>query len=46
MLNQVNNQLIAALMIYDNIELLLMMDQHAVHERIRYEYLLNGNIAH
>ncbi|XP_014605935.1 PREDICTED: DNA mismatch repair protein Mlh3-like [Polistes canadensis] len=41
-LNQVNNQLIAALMIYDNVELLLMMDQHAVHERIRYENLLNG----
>ncbi|KAL2711698.1 DNA mismatch repair protein Mlh3-like [Vespula squamosa] len=40
-LNQVNNQLIAALMIYDNIELLLMMDQHAVHERIRYENLLD-----
>ncbi|KAI4489436.1 hypothetical protein M0802_011108 [Mischocyttarus mexicanus] len=40
-LNQVNNQLIAALMIYDNVELLLMMDQHAVHERIRYENLLN-----
>lgn len=32
-------------MIYDNVELLLMMDQHAVHERIRYENLLNGNIA-
>lgn len=29
-------------MIYDNVELLLMMDQHAVHERIRYENLLNG----
>ncbi|XP_035723634.1 DNA mismatch repair protein Mlh3-like isoform X2 [Vespa mandarinia] len=40
-LNQVNNQLIAAVMMYDNIELLLMMDQHAVHERIRYENLLN-----
>ncbi|XP_046832489.1 DNA mismatch repair protein Mlh3-like isoform X2 [Vespa crabro] len=40
-LNQVNNQLIAAIMMYDNIELLLMMDQHAVHERIRYENLLN-----
>ncbi|KAF7385058.1 hypothetical protein HZH66_012144 [Vespula vulgaris] len=40
-LNQINNQLIAALMIYDNMELLLMMDQHAVHERIRYENLLN-----
>ncbi|KAK2580622.1 hypothetical protein KPH14_007734 [Odynerus spinipes] len=40
-LNQVNNQLIAALINYDKIKLLLMMDQHAVHERIRYERLLN-----
>lgn len=28
---------------YNRITLLLMMDQHAVHERIRYENLLIGN---
>ncbi|XP_070525171.1 DNA mismatch repair protein MutL [Cardiocondyla obscurior] len=39
-INQVNNEFIAAWMSYDKIKILLMIDQHAVHERIRYENLL------
>ncbi|XP_029170743.1 uncharacterized protein LOC114940311 [Nylanderia fulva] len=39
-INQVNDEFIAAWMMYDEMKILLMMDQHAVHERIRYENLL------
>ncbi|XP_024876264.1 uncharacterized protein LOC112457442 [Temnothorax curvispinosus] len=39
-INQVNNEFIAAWMEYDKMKILLMVDQHAVHERIRYENLL------
>ncbi|XP_050447023.1 DNA mismatch repair protein Mlh3-like [Cataglyphis hispanica] len=39
-INQVNDEFIAAWMMYDEMKILLMIDQHAVHERIRYENLL------
>ncbi|XP_028050316.2 uncharacterized protein LOC105837862 [Monomorium pharaonis] len=39
-INQVNNEFIAAWMTYNDKKILLMIDQHAVHERIRYEKLL------
>ncbi|XP_011257759.3 uncharacterized protein LOC105252183 [Camponotus floridanus] len=39
-INQVNDEFIAAWMMYGEVKILLMMDQHAVHERIRYENLL------
>ncbi|XP_011165155.3 DNA mismatch repair protein Mlh3 [Solenopsis invicta] len=39
-INQVNDEFIAALMTYNKMKILLMIDQHAVHERIRYENLL------
>ncbi|XP_032677525.1 DNA mismatch repair protein Mlh3-like isoform X2 [Odontomachus brunneus] len=39
-INQINDEFIAAWMMYDQMKVLLMMDQHAVHERIRYEDLL------
>ncbi|XP_011631709.1 uncharacterized protein LOC105423610 [Pogonomyrmex barbatus] len=41
-INQVNDEFIAAWMTYDGRKILLMIDQHAVHERIRYENLLFG----
>ncbi|KOC58708.1 DNA mismatch repair protein mutL, partial [Habropoda laboriosa] len=37
---QMNNEMIAGLIIKDDIRMLLIMDQHAIHERIRYEHLL------
>ncbi|CAK9832252.1 DNA mismatch repair protein Mlh3 [Anthophora retusa] len=40
-LGQMNNEMIAGLITKDNIKMLLIMDQHAIHERIRYEYLLH-----
>lgn len=39
-INQVNDEFIAAWMMYGEVKILLMIDQHAVHERIRYENLL------
>ncbi|XP_026830130.1 DNA mismatch repair protein Mlh3 [Ooceraea biroi] len=39
-INQVNNEFIAAWVMFNKMKILLMMDQHAVHERIRYENLL------
>ncbi|XP_076662565.1 DNA mismatch repair protein MutL [Halictus rubicundus] len=39
-LGQMNNELIVGLAVQDNRKVLLLMDQHAVHERIRYETLL------
>nr|XP_033325503.1 uncharacterized protein LOC117220009 [Megalopta genalis] len=39
-LGQVNNELIVALAIQNDTKMLLMIDQHAIHERIRYETLL------
>ncbi|XP_067207210.1 DNA mismatch repair protein MutL-like isoform X2 [Linepithema humile] len=39
-INQVNNEFIAAWLKYNEMKILLMIDQHAVHERIRYENLL------
>ncbi|XP_018302163.1 DNA mismatch repair protein Mlh3 [Mycetomoellerius zeteki] len=39
-INQVNNEFIAAWMTWNEMKILLMIDQHAVHERIRYENLL------
>ncbi|XP_070151918.1 DNA mismatch repair protein MutL [Polyergus mexicanus] len=39
-INQVNDEFIAAWIMYDEMKILLMIDQHAVHERIRYENLL------
>ncbi|XP_025159457.1 uncharacterized protein LOC109504700 [Harpegnathos saltator] len=39
-INQINDEFIAAWMMYDQMKILLMIDQHAVHERIRYEDLL------
>ncbi|KAF3429786.1 hypothetical protein E2986_01468 [Frieseomelitta varia] len=41
-LGQINNELIVGLIIHNNVKILLLMDQHAIHERIRYEHLLNG----
>lgn len=41
-LGQLNNELIVGLIIQNNIKMLLLMDQHAIHERIRYEQLLHG----
>ncbi|OAD60590.1 DNA mismatch repair protein Mlh3 [Eufriesea mexicana] len=41
-LGQMNNELIVGLIIHNNTKMLLVMDQHAVHERIRYEHLLYG----
>lgn len=41
-LGQLNNELIVGLIIQNNIKMLLLIDQHAVHERIRYEQLLHG----
>ncbi|XP_078038712.1 DNA mismatch repair protein MutL [Augochlora pura] len=41
-LGQMNNELIVALAIQNNTKMLLMIDQHAIHERIRYETLLNS----
>ncbi|KAG9430531.1 hypothetical protein HZU67_07734 [Apis mellifera carnica] len=40
-LGQLNNELIVGLIIQNNIKMLLLMDQHAIHERIRYEQLLH-----
>ncbi|XP_071577185.1 DNA mismatch repair protein MutL [Temnothorax nylanderi] len=39
-INQVNNEFVAAWMEYNEMKILLMVDQHAIHERIRYENLL------
>ncbi|KYM85164.1 DNA mismatch repair protein Mlh3 [Atta colombica] len=39
-INQVNNEFIAAWMMWNEMKILLMIDQHAIHERIRYENLL------
>lgn len=39
-----NNEMIAGLITKDNIKMLLIMDQHAIHERIRYEYLLHSKL--
>lgn len=41
-LGQLNNELIVGLVIQNNVKMLLLMDQHAIHERIRYEQLLHG----
>lgn len=41
-LGQLNNELIVGLVIQNNVKILLLMDQHAIHERIRYEQLLHG----
>lgn len=41
-LGQLNNELIVGLIIQNNIKMLLLIDQHAIHERIRYEQLLHG----
>ncbi|KAK1119119.1 hypothetical protein K0M31_013619 [Melipona bicolor] len=41
-LGQMNNELIVGLIIHNNVKILLLMDQHAIHERIRYEHLLDG----
>ncbi|PBC29551.1 DNA mismatch repair protein Mlh3 [Apis cerana cerana] len=40
-LGQLNNELIVGLVIQNNVKILLLMDQHAIHERIRYEQLLH-----
>ncbi|CAL7943092.1 unnamed protein product [Xylocopa violacea] len=40
-LGQMNNELIVGLASQNNMKILLLMDQHAIHERIRYEELLN-----
>ncbi|KYM98135.1 DNA mismatch repair protein Mlh3, partial [Cyphomyrmex costatus] len=40
-INQVNNKFIAAWMMWNEMKILLMIDQHAIHERIRYENLLH-----
>lgn len=39
-INQINKEFIVAWMTYNGMKILLMIDQHAVHERIRYEKLL------
>ncbi|XP_076228815.1 uncharacterized protein LOC116428374 [Nomia melanderi] len=41
-LGQVNNELIVGLAVKNDTKMLLLMDQHAIHERIRYENLLNS----
>ena len=41
-LGQMNNELIVGIIIQNNVKILLLMDQHAIHERIRYEHLLDG----
>ncbi|XP_050599891.1 uncharacterized protein LOC126927972, partial [Bombus affinis] len=41
-LGQINNELIVGLITKNNMKMLLLMDQHAIHERIRYEHLLYG----
>ncbi|XP_051154189.1 DNA mismatch repair protein Mlh3-like isoform X2 [Leptopilina boulardi] len=41
-LRQINSEFIAALAVQDNSRLLLMIDQHAADERIRYEDLLQS----
>ena len=43
-LKQINLEFIAALTTQDNKILLLMIDQHAADERIRYEKLLQSNV--
>ncbi|XP_034186040.2 DNA mismatch repair protein MutL [Osmia lignaria lignaria] len=40
-LGQTNNELIVGLLNQHDMKVLLLMDQHAVHERIRYENLLH-----
>ncbi|XP_076281505.1 DNA mismatch repair protein MutL [Lasioglossum baleicum] len=40
-LGQMNNELIVGLAVRDDKKVLLLMDQHAIHERIRYETLLH-----
>ncbi|XP_076634703.1 DNA mismatch repair protein MutL [Colletes latitarsis] len=40
-LGQVNNELIVGLVIKNDAKVLLLMDQHAIHERIRYENLIH-----
>ena len=42
---QMNNDLIVGLIIHNNVKILLLMDQHAIHERIRYEHLLDGKTS-
>ncbi|XP_076685506.1 DNA mismatch repair protein MutL [Andrena cerasifolii] len=39
-LGQMNNEFIVGLLIHNDVKVLLLMDQHAIHERIRYEDLL------
>lgn len=41
-LGQMNNELIVGLLIHNDVKVLLLMDQHAIHERIRYEDLLHS----
>ncbi|XP_076753368.1 DNA mismatch repair protein MutL [Xylocopa sonorina] len=40
-LGQMNNELIVGIASQNNMKILLLMDQHAIHERIRYEELLS-----
>lgn len=37
-----NNELIVGLIIKSNMRVLVLMDQHAIHERIRYEELIDS----
>ncbi|XP_076752613.1 DNA mismatch repair protein MutL-like [Xylocopa sonorina] len=40
-LGQMNNKLIVGITSQNNMKILLLMDQHVIHERIRYEELLS-----
>ncbi|XP_054014068.1 DNA mismatch repair protein Mlh3-like isoform X1 [Hylaeus anthracinus] len=40
-LGQMNNELLVGLIVHNDSKVLLLMDQHAIHERIRYEYLIH-----
>ncbi|XP_066601150.1 LOW QUALITY PROTEIN: uncharacterized protein [Prorops nasuta] len=45
-LKQINNEIIVGIISVNNRNILIFIDQHAVHERIRYEHLLDRIILY